>query len=52
MTTDEDIARTWDIVDQLADAAPVDIEETERGAEFKNYKGDTVYILPIAGSSD
>ena len=50
MPDDETLERTWDMVERLSETAPVTIEETSRGVEFKNYKGDVVGIIYIAGT--
>ena len=52
MHDDYALANTWDLVEQLADIAPVEIVESERGLEFKNYLGDVVGIIYVAGTTD
>ena len=50
MPSDEQIMYTWDMVERLSIEASVDIDETEHGLDFKNYLGDVIANIPIAGS--
>ena len=50
MPDDFSLARTWDLVDQLSTTAPVEVDETDHGLDFKNYFGDVVYTIYIAGT--
>ena len=50
MPDDATLERTWDLVDQLSTITPVSIDETDHGLDFKNYLGDVVYTIFIAGT--
>lgn len=36
----------------LERTAPTTVDETDKGIEFKNNLGETVFVIPIAGTED
>lgn len=50
MPDDYTLEHTWELVERLSNEAPVDILETEHGLDFKNFLGDVVYTIFIAGT--